>query len=92
MQSCSDSGLHCSLRGGIVNYRQLLLMEWSGRAPACQHEMLATGAQVKEHAMSQKLNAAIMLRIIEDLAGDWRRLDARIEGLSSEIETLARQD
>jgi hypothetical protein len=42
--------------------------------------MLATGAQVKEHAMSQKLNAAIMLRIIEDLAGDWRRLDARIEG------------
>src|SRR5438046_1773549 len=33
-----------------------------------------------------------MLRIIEDLAGDWRRLDARIEGLSSEVETLARQD
>lgn len=33
-----------------------------------------------------------MLRIIEDLAGDWRRLDARIEGLSSEIETIARQD
>src|SRR6201996_5179209 len=33
-----------------------------------------------------------MLRIIEDLAGDWRRLDARIEGLSSEIEALARQD
>ncbi|MGY4282670.1 transposase [Bradyrhizobium sp. LM2.7] len=33
-----------------------------------------------------------MLRIIEDLTGDWRRLDARIEGLSSEIETLARQD
>jgi transposase len=33
-----------------------------------------------------------MVRIIEDLAGDWRRLDERIEGLSSEIETLARQD
>src|SRR6201989_2086351 len=33
-----------------------------------------------------------MRRLIEDLAGDWRRLDARIEGLSSEIETLARQD
>ena len=29
---------------------------------------------------------------IEDLAGDWRRLDERIEGLSSEIETIARQD
>jgi transposase len=33
-----------------------------------------------------------MLRVIEDLAGDWRRLDVRIEGLSSEIEVLARQD
>src|SRR5215831_15694679 len=33
-----------------------------------------------------------MLHIIEDLAGDWRRLDERIEGLSNEIETLARQD
>src|SRR5260370_30547019 len=28
-----------------------------------------------------------MLRIIKALAGDWRRLDERIEGLSSEIET-----
>src|SRR5438445_3117074 len=33
-----------------------------------------------------------MLRVIEDLAGDWRRLDVRVEGLSSEIETLARHD
>jgi transposase len=33
-----------------------------------------------------------MLRTIEDLAGDWRRLDERIENLSREIETIARQD
>ena len=33
-----------------------------------------------------------MLRVIEDLAGDWRRLDERIETLSREIETIARQD
>ena len=33
-----------------------------------------------------------MLRILEDLSADWRRLDARIEDLSSEIEALARQD
>jgi transposase len=33
-----------------------------------------------------------MVRGIEDLAGDWRRLDERIEGLSGEIETLARHD
>ena len=30
--------------------------------------------------------------LIEDLAGDWRRLDERIEGLSGEIAALARQD
>ena len=33
-----------------------------------------------------------MLRIIEELVGDWRRLDERIEGPSQEIEALARQD
>jgi len=33
-----------------------------------------------------------MLRILEDLLADWRRLDARIEDLSNEIEALARQD
>lgn len=33
-----------------------------------------------------------MLRVIEELAVDWRRLDQRINGLSEEIETLARQD
>ena len=33
-----------------------------------------------------------MVRVVADLAGDWRRLDERIEGLSSEIEVLARAD
>src|SRR6202521_2313375 len=33
-----------------------------------------------------------MLRVIEELAGDWRWLDQRIDGLSGEIEALARQD
>jgi transposase len=33
-----------------------------------------------------------MSRVIEALAGDWRHLDARIEGLSGEIEMLAHQD
>ena len=32
-----------------------------------------------------------MVRIIEDLAADWHRLDERIEGLSNEIEAIARQ-
>jgi hypothetical protein len=33
-----------------------------------------------------------MARLIEDLAGDWRRLDERIEGLSAEIGVLACAD
>jgi transposase len=33
-----------------------------------------------------------MVRGIEDLAGDWRRLDERIEGLSAEIEAIAPHD
>jgi len=33
-----------------------------------------------------------MLRLVEGLATDWRRLDERIEGVSGEIERLARQD
>jgi transposase len=33
-----------------------------------------------------------MLRVIEELAGDWRWLDQRIDGLSGEIEALARLD
>jgi transposase len=33
-----------------------------------------------------------MLHLVEDLVADWRRLDARIDSLSGEIETLARHD
>jgi hypothetical protein len=33
-----------------------------------------------------------MVRVIEDLASDWHRLDERIEGLSTEIGALAGQD
>src|SRR5215470_9521164 len=33
-----------------------------------------------------------MMHLIEDLAGDWRRLDERIEGLSTEITNVVAQD
>jgi transposase len=33
----------------------------------------------------------VVLRL-EALAGDWRRLDERIEGLSADIETLVQHD
>jgi len=32
---------------------------------------------------------ATMMRTIEDLAGDWRRLDVRIQALSDEIKSVA---
>ena len=32
-----------------------------------------------------------MVRVIEGLASDWHRLDERIEGLSNEIEELAKR-
>jgi len=33
-----------------------------------------------------------MMRLIEDLTGDWRRLDERIEGLSADIASLVEKD
>jgi len=33
-----------------------------------------------------------MMRLVEDLAGDWRRLDERIEGLSADITSLVEKD
>jgi transposase len=33
-----------------------------------------------------------MVRIVSDLAGDWRRLDERIEAVTDEIKTLAKND
>ena len=33
-----------------------------------------------------------MVRMIEDLTGDWRRLDERIEGLSTDITRVVEQD
>ena len=43
-------------------------------------------------AMPPDVLSPRMVRIIEDLAGDWRGLDERVESLSNEIETIARQD
>jgi transposase len=77
-----------SQRTGIINQIRAFLLE---RAVAVRQglrfaelpRILATPCD----ALSPR-----MLRVIEDLAGDWRRLDERIEDLSSEIEVLARRD
>jgi transposase len=43
-------------------------------------------------AIGIDIGSVRLVHLIEDLAGDWRRLDERIEGLSGEIDAVARQD
>jgi transposase len=79
-----------SQRTGIVNQIRAFLLE---RGIAVRQGLRFLRAELPRilaapcDALSPR-----MLRLIEDLAGDWRRLDERIEALSSEIEALARQD
>jgi transposase len=77
-------------RTGIINQIRAFLLE---RGIAVRQGLRFLRAELpgilatRSDALSPR-----MLRILEDLSADWRRLDARIEGLSSEIEALARQD
>jgi transposase len=79
-----------SQRTGIVNQIRAFLLE---RGIAVRQGLRFLRAELPGilAARSDVLSPR-MLRLVEDLAGDWRRLDARIEGLSGEIEALAQQD
>ena len=43
-------------------------------------------------SMAPEVLSLRMVQVIEDLAGDWRRLDERVGSLSDEIEAVARKD
>jgi transposase len=79
-----------SQRTGIINQIRAFLLE---RGVAVRQGLRFLRAELPRilatpcDALSPR-----MLRVIEDLAGDWRRLDERIGSLSSEIEVLARRD
>jgi transposase len=79
-----------SQRTGVINQIRAFMLE---RGSAVRQGIgflrteLPTILATRTDALSQR-----MLRVIEELAGDWRRLDHRIDGLSGEIEALARQD
>ena len=75
---------------GIINQIRAFLLE---RRVAVRQGLRFLRAELP-HILTTPSDALSprMLRIIEDLAGDWRRLDERIEALSSEIEILARHD
>jgi len=79
-----------SQRTGIINQIRAFLLE---RGIAVRQGLRFLRAELPRIlAASCDALSPRMLRVIEDLAGDWRLLDQRIEGLSSEIEALARKD
>jgi transposase len=79
-----------SQRTGIINQIRAFMLE---RGIAVRQGIRFLRAELPSIlATRSDVLSPRMLRVIEDLAGDWRRLDERIEGLSSEITALAEQD
>ena len=79
-----------SQRTGIINQIRAFLLERGIAVRQGQRFLRAELPRIL--ATPPDVLSPRMVRVIEDLAGDWRRLDERIEGLSAEIETVARQD
>jgi transposase len=77
-----------SQRTGIINQIRAFLLE---RGVAVRQGLRFLRAELPRILASDVLSPR-MVRVLEELACDWRRLDERIERLSSEIEVLARQD
>src|SRR3982750_151498 len=79
-----------SQRTGIVNQIRAFLLE---RGIAIRQGQRFLRAELPRLlATPPDVLSPRMARVIEDLAGDWRRLDERIEGLSAEIGVLAHAD
>ena len=77
-------------RTGIINQIRAFLLE---RGVAVRQGLRFLRAELPGILATQTdVLSPRMLRILEDLSTDWRHLDARIEGLSGEIETLAHQN
>src|SRR5215469_12488030 len=79
-----------SQRTGIINQIRAFLLE---RGVAVRQGLRVLRAELPGVLATRcDVLAPRMVRIIEGLVGDWRRLDERIEALSGEIEALARRD
>ena len=79
-----------SQRTGIINQIRAFLLE---RGVAVRQGLRFLRAELPRLLASPPdVLSPRMVRIIEDLAGDWRRLDERVDGLSSEIAAIACQD
>src|SRR5208282_1270105 len=76
-----------SQRTGIINQIRAFLLE---RGIAVRQGLRFLRAELPRIlATRTDVVSPCMVHVIEDLAGDWRRLDERIEALSSEIGALA---
>ena len=79
-----------SQRTGVINQIRAFLLE---RGIAVRqglrflHDELPEILATREDVLSQH-----MIRLLQDLAGDWRRLDERIKALSDEIASIAKHD
>jgi transposase len=79
-----------SQRTGIINQIRAFLLE---RSVAVRQGLRFLRAELPlVLASPPDVLSPRMVHLIEDLAGDWRRLDERIEGLSAEIKVLAGED
>ena len=79
-----------SQRTGIINQIRAFLLE---RGVAVRQGLRFLRAELPGIlATRADVLSPRMVHVIEGLAGDWRRLDERIEDLSIEIEALAHQD
>src|SRR5689334_6044461 len=79
-----------SQRTGVINQIRAFLLE---RGVAVRQGFRFLRAELPSIlAKRTDVLSPRMSHLLEDLAGDWRRLDERIEHLSREIEGLARQD
>ena len=79
-----------SQRTGIINQIRAFLLE---RGVAIRQGLRFLRAELPRIlAKPSDVLSARIVRLIESLAEDWRRLDERIDQLSGEIAALARQD
>jgi transposase len=77
-----------SQRTGIINQIRAFMLE---RGVAVRQGIRFLHAELPIILGTDVLSPR-MVRVIEDLAGDWRRLDERIERLSDEIKALGEHD
>jgi transposase len=77
-------------RTGIINQIRAFLLE---RGIAVRQGLRFLRTELSR-ILAERCDALSprMMRLIEDLAGDWRRLDERIEGLSADIISLVERD